>query len=487
MIYANSFSCFKTHTYRKKSTNVLPVLVCVISLTFSFVCLFTKNETYRYLFLLPLLHGLITIFFVNNYSNLGNHIIRAIILLLYFLRNVVCPFIMLASNFETMRVYFDGIAVLKSSLLLSYEYLFINFAMVLFLKKQNDCENKTIFVSHNESRLYKKPQTSFLLVVALITAFMILCLIIVPDIRTDFKSFWTTDSGELIVSFSSSKLDSYQAGSIKRLLYTFFTFFFTPMLIIWIAMGISFIRRKKGDTSIGALLSCALPVISTFFCKETSLLTIFTLLVLYFYIFKIYPKNKYKIIVLAGTMFMFVFVLMIVMRARESAYSGTSFLGSVSKLLNAYIPGIYNVSSLWAVEVPSKLSCLYMDIYSGIPLRSIIPPLINDSRLSDYFNESIGSGSQILPFIGQTFFYFGLFGPFVQTLFIKLSLYFETKMNQTDNKYMFVAMLTSGVIIGSGILIYDLTILVTYSTRIVLPIVLVAAFNKSYRRNILSC
>lgn len=464
----------------KSSFSLLDKSVYSFFIAFSLIsaiaCIVFPNEVFSSLLLLPLATFVILLVSPSLFHGLRNHLIRDAILFFYFVRNSVTPFFMALGNYSSLNVVFESIDVLKSVILLSFEYLCVTFFMI-FLENRSLKKYPNIT---NSSTLYLKGTKLFKIVVLLISLTMIACLIVVPDIKNSFKNMWTTNSQELITTFSN--IQDYSAGTISRLLYAFFCFFFTPMLIIWLGMLITFIRKVVGDNIIGALLSLVAALISTFFVSETSLLTIFTILVLGVYITLIFKKKRRFVLTLGCSAFFIVLFLMVSIRANTSVYgSDSNFFGTIAKTLNAYVPGVYNVSSMWGLSVPSKGISLYWDLYSGIPLRSLIPPLFSGQRLSDYFNSYIGSSIQILPLIGQTYFYLSFFGPIVQMLLVLLALHFENKMNKTTNCFKYIGYFSSGIIIGSAILIYDLTIIVTFLTRIVLPIILITSLNREKR------
>jgi hypothetical protein len=191
-----------------------------------------------------------------------------------------------------------------------------------------------------------------------------------------------------------------------------------------------------------------------------------------------YPKKKKIILVLLGLGAAAILILMITARAETYESTGDNAYAKFATFLNAYFPGVANVAVLHKLKVPSKWVTLYYDFYKGIPLQSLIPPLMDGQRLSDYFNAAINSTTQILPFAGQTVYYLGFFGPVVQVLVVALVMRFEQKARQARDNIEYLAYTTSMVLLAAGCTMYDVTILVAFALKTIVPFIILAKCKK---------
>ena len=487
----NTLSVTTTKKIRKPLS--FDLVIAAVFIAFSLVsmvlCVTHYSEVFSSLFLLPFFFCITCIVFINVFKDILHHLVRLSVIGLYFVRNSLTPLTMALGNYESLNITFESGDVVKAILLLSYETFVVFFFINLFVQKRSilrlakgnePCSFSRSISENGGADVSLKGGLLFKTAVLVLTVLMIACVIIVPDITKSYKNLWTTSTSELITTFSN--IQDYSPGTFHRILYSFFCFFFTPMLIVWLGMLITLVRRVLGDKKIGVILSAGIAMISTFFVSETSLLTVFTILILLVYTMKLFSKNKRFVKLFSGISLVLVFALMMGMRMTAGVYESGSFFGSLAKTLNAYIPGVYNVSGMWGVTVPNKFETFYLDIYTGIPLRSIIPPLVDGQRLSDHFNAQIGSTIQILPLIGQSFFYFYGFAPFVPCLLVWWALKMEEKMEKVRSCYYYLALFSSSIIIVSSVLIYDLSIIVTFSTRIVFPILLLSYLDeRKYR------
>jgi len=111
-------------------------------------------------------------------------------------------------------------------------------------------------------------------------------------------------------------------------------------------------------------------------------------------------------------------------------------------------------------------------------LQSLIPPIMEGQRLSEYFNAAINSTSQILPLTGQTVFYLGLLGPIVQVIIATLVMKCEKYAKKSKNNIEYLAYTTGVVILAAGCTMYDVTILVAFALKTIIPFILLAQCMK---------
>lgn len=428
------------------------------------------NKEFSFMFILPLGHSIAIFLAPNLFKDIKRNFVRLIIIGGYTVRNALTPLLIAIGGFHvtTIRIY-ETTAIAKAALLMSYETIVV-FLFADYIVRRQQWHNSIVDSEENSKRLVKyfPKNTLFNLVTLLLTLLMIVAYVAVPTIKDAYQNLWRAETQVIIQKFST--IEQYSAGTLSRIFYAFFLMFFSVLQIIWSVYLIRSIKRIFGEKFISIVLSFGVLFLNTLFVSETSAYTVFVLVLLFMYMLLLYPsKNKIISGVSIAGAVIILFVMIIARTATYRVGSGNS-LTSLATFINAYFPGIINVSVMWNVKVPSKLVSLYFDVYKGIPLQSLIPPLLSSGeRLSNYFNYAAGTSAQILPFVGQTYFYLSFIGPAIQCIFIYFALKWEYKSHYENNYIKYMALITGGVIYASGCTMYDLTILCAFTFKTIIP------------------
>jgi len=427
---------------------------------------------YYYMFLLPLGHCFLCIVCFDLFYKIEKSIGRLILLAGYTIRNVITPLFLCLGNYEITTIpTVSKESILWATVVMLYETVVVFVYLNYYTKKhKNDCV--ILAPSQNNENKF----SLYSLISLGITLIMLLALYMVPGIMSSYKNFWTTDESVIIQVFST--IQDYSSGSVERLLYAFFSMFFSIMQIIWSIKLIELIRTIFNQRIIGVILSFGVILLNTFWVSETSAYTVFVIVVLGLNVLKLYPKKKNFIIVATILGVAVILALMIIMRANTYDTGVDNVYGKLATFLNAYFPGVANVSVVQNLKVPSLFVTLYYDFYKGIPLQSLIPPIMEGQRLSEYFNAAINSTSQILPLTGQTVFYLGLLGPIVQVIIATLVMKCEKYAKKSKNNIEYLAYTTGVVILAAGCTMYDVTILVAFALKTIIPFILLAQCMK---------
>lgn len=473
MVYAMDIKCNNVNKqYRLgillKSIIVFSSFVVSIILAFNF----DKNDCFKYMFILPLVHSVVVLFSRQVFINIEKHISRLILVGGYTIRNIITPLFISLGGYEvsTIKVN-DSSDILFAALLMSFEtvivFLSINYESI----KQNKLEKSLTGMNETERMFFPK-NTVFSFASVLITLIMIIGVVKVPSIFDSYQNLWTAEDSVIRGTFST--ITSYSAGSVDRLLYAFFLMFFSVMQVVLSIYFIRLIRKIIGNNSFGIVMSYGIVFLNTLFVSETSAYTMFVLILLVMYMIKTFEHRKNSILFMAIVGLVIVLFLMIVVRTNTYHSIENNSIAKLATFLNAYFPGIVNVSVMPHVNVPSKLISFYFDIYKSIPLQSLIPSHVSGERLSNYFNYAAGTSAQILPFIGQTYFYFWLFGPIIQVIVVHFALKWELETKKTNNYIKYIAYLTASVIYSFGCTMYDLTIILAFTFKTVIPFIILA-------------
>ena len=106
-----------------------------------------------------------------------------------------------------------------------------------------------------------------------------------------------------------------------------------------------------------------------------------------------------------------------------------SLVSEISSFLQAYIPGLSNLTGVFRMSDIPKETTLFYDFYYMIPFRKTLFGIPGDFRSVIFFNNSNGVSSQIIPCIGQCYLYLGILGSFISAFPVWLSYWLSSKIN----------------------------------------------------------
>lgn len=461
--------------YPKRNTmgSIIQFSIVAVSFIVTLVLFFIPSDgSYDYMVFLPIGHCLLCFICFDLFYMVEKRIGCLLIIAGYTIRNVITPLVICLSGYRvTLVLNPSQESILWASLVMLYEsaavFLFLNY----YTKTHKyDGATYTQLEDNNNKGISLFSVASFG-----VTLIMIFALIEVPAIKDSYKSLWATEDSVMLQGFTTIK--DYTAGSFERLLYAFFAMFFSVMQIIWSIKLIEWTKKLFGQRIISVLLSFGVIFLNTLWVSETNAYTIFVIVILGLNILRMYPQKKKFVMFTLVTGAVGILILMVT--ARMNAEGGnTDNYSKLASLLNAYFPGVANVSILHDLEVPSKVASFYFDCYGGMPLTSLIPPIMSGRSLLSYFQSAIGSDSQILPFAGQTFYYFGMLGPVIQIIVVRFVMNFEEKAKTAKNNVEYLAYTTGMVLLAAGCTMYDISILVAFTLKTIVPFILLAKCKK---------
>ena len=439
------------------------------------------NSIYQWLFLLPLLHGVIILFNYNSFQKHKLSWTKCIVLFSYTIRNVVTPLFFALGGFNYVGIHTKKITtesdLIRATLLMSYETLIIFCGMSYYYNKIETKERMRLEIKNNkqvEKRIIPGGLTLYSLFCVIIVGILILSVAMVPSIRKTYKNMWSTDAISLISSAERSG-EEFVGGTLNRLLYSFFIMFFALMQILVIVQIIYWIKNRIKSKSIGIIVSILVSgAIITLFVSESTIMSIYLCIIVYIYTRDIYSEYKQKIDFFAGIGALTVILMLIIAKVTFWNVGNENFFTTSSSLFNAYFPGVFSISKTWYIETPGRIATLFTDIIDSFPLRSIIPNISNGQRLVTYFNIAANTDFQIIPFVTQVYYYFSFLGPFIQLFFVFCALKAESRMDSTDNYLLYVAYVTVIVLFGFGIVSRNITNILKLFWKIILPCFLLA-------------
>ena len=163
-----------------------------------------------------------------------------------------------------------------------------------------------------------------------------------------------------------------------------------------------------------------------------------------------------------------------------------SDLGPVLSLfLQSYFPGVYNLANVFSIETDiSKFHSLFSDFYTMIPFRNSVFGIEVDLNTSEIYNARNTIRGQIIPFIGEAFYYLGYLAFIVPILIIKGAFYYYTKANKTTNIFEFTIYIYITIFFAISPILYHDTILGSFFFTIAIPLLILLKFNNIYFKSL---
>lgn len=388
------------------------ILMTTILVTF-YTANFNTHYGYDYIWVLPLLYfvGSSLIFFKNfNKEN----IFISIIMIVLYLRYVLLSFLLVFTGFNVER---SNVPPLESSynqavVLMTIEGIAI-FSVLIFVV------SKVSFSWKNFNLISIKNYNIYFLFIC----FSIILFIIQP-------ALW----GKISFIVPQITGDNQETSLIGSL--TYFCLYVSKYLLIVLVTSKFYSLYIKSNSSIYIFFNYLFAVIFSLVIfghnRADFLIAFFAVL---FLLQMLYRKKAYIYNFFSVILAPVIIVIITQSRAAISADNNLPFLESMTSMLNAYLGGIYNV----AIAIETKeyfgefinLQNIIYDVFrSFLGLNIFIKNM--DAELTNHlFNYRIyGSGhvSQILPSVGQGYFYFGyILSPLFTILLILLAVYLMKK------------------------------------------------------------
>lgn len=405
-----------------KRTPLLISLIVIPLVCFFYVVLNWDSQYFKNLFLLPLFF----IFFVpvlnHRILTRGKSVFVFCFFSFCFLRYVVLPFLMTLSGYDGGRA---SIPPKQEStelaiIMMGYELLVCSI-ILFFVGKREPVRISSTFSSNNN------------MIYFLFVAFSLFLLILVPSVLKNINFIYAKDEFER--AFNSEgilyAIALYSALTAKSLLYCLMTIYCAN-------------RHNKSNRIIYLivnLIACLLNIVIYYGASRITIIA--TAVSSLIFMYALY-KNK-KIIIAASTVIVAVLVVVLISLTAARGIIYGSGAGTLADTISVYTGGPYNVAI--ALEVPSK----YPEVSTvGTFIYDFTRPIIGLGYLVDspdmhysvyYFNYRMTDGryfSQILPMIGQGFFYFGyLLAPLFSGLWIMIGMKLEKRANRTTHPELY--------------------------------------------------
>lgn len=417
--------------YKYSNTMFLTILLSVIIVIMSIVISQDphKIQTYEWLFLLPFSNAVI-LFLISPWSyRIYNNVAKTLIFILYLLRNVITPIFMYLGEYHTV-IGATGEEVKFAITLMIYETLIVFIILVTVDKVKFINQNYKL---SNKSKIKKLRVLKPLMI--LLTFFSIFALYKVPMLRDNFKSIFNSDEVANIANITNKEM---LVGGLNRIIYTsgqMIINFLRLLLSVWV---LGFMKKKTNNKITVTITILFLIGIQSLFITSQAIYIVYIVALIIIVASKLYPNilNTLKKII---PLFVLIFISTLFVTKLKINDNVLSTNEILSASFQAYLPGVTNNAGILNIPSHEKISYLLGDIYYTIPFRNSIFGF-NIVDLSNAFNVYNGVNGQILPLLGQSYYYFGfILAPLLPAVFVIGAIWAYMKANYAKDLFRYSA------------------------------------------------
>lgn len=449
-------------------SKLILLIMFLVSIIVSILILIQNNkpEEYELLFIMPLVFAIIVLTFLSFKKNITNSIVKTILFCGYFLRATITPFIMMIGDYSSKVANMSVFENMDNSIILICYEMIIVFSILFINKSDKDKKgfiNKYSDFKINTRRLAVCVGTLGIITIVLITLY--------PSLKNLYGFFLFYNEEETTIH---DKIISGLVTTLPSLVYPIFKLVVDILRELIPIILIILVKNKlKTRERTSLILSIAIICFSIIFMSDDKAVSIYlaiALILIMGYLYPKYIKKIIKITIASGI------VLMVVMMAKDSSISNEKTIANqLSDTLQAYFNGPSNVAVALNLT-PYNIKRLPIDTGKSI---TIVAYFFRNYKsiaylfYAEYYGVS-GRTSQIIPLIGQGYYYFGyLLAPLLHIFIVMLALYMEKRANKTKsilNKYIF---LMACIILSITPIAYNWVILVNLFTSLIIPILII--------------
>lgn len=424
----------------------------------------SRPDHYKYLWVLPLTFGIFIFLYSLLSKRLTENISTLAVIGVFSIRNILTPMMMYIGSYSGMFNLINQENVNKGIALMLYEsvVLIIYAAYVLPKFSQQEKKDSEMLLASNRN----EGVVFFLFVIFILGMRML---------RPDFFSGYTNILGQTSIRLNTA------AESAQGSLFTLFTIIL-PIAYLYIAVYLLKVvnRQNIGLPAIKEIINLIIICIPFLFMNNSDGFTLVSIVSLAIISHRSGGINRRMLFVVFGigglTVFLYILLLTASLSFGASNFTTTMQL---SRSFQAYFPGVCNFSGYFNIGQYDKLETLFYDIYSAIPFRNTLFGISGDKRLVVLYTKENNAVSQIIPCVCQLHYYFWLFAPFVECLFIKGAIKAYSKATKCYNAYTSYAYVMLFAYFTLTPIMYNTTIFLTRFLSTVLPLLLFSFIFKN--------
>lgn len=454
---------------KKKRFQEVLLIVLVITSVICSICILmdtTKPEYYYLLFLVPLTFGMSQLCSYKLYNIIPDNIAVLIIIVLFFCKMVISPFLMYIGNYESTITINLQYNTDKACLLVCYEALAIFIGLDMFRKKQYGQNVKEV------EYINKKGKKLYILIVIVVIIVLSICYKITPQLSLMYRTIFNMNDQFFTNQEDSYIIDQYGNTFIKKLSLVVGMYLMRAAILVVPAVTIILLSQIKKRYMIIKIISYFLCIIPLFFIGGAiarSLIYIVCLILLRNYLFDI--KNSNKKIFIIGGLCIIAILYWWVFNAQNHPYD--SMAGYLSGRFSSYFSGVNIVSGVFNLpnEVKYKMMYFLYDFTTTLPFGNTIFATKNIT-IQPFFNLYNNSYGQIPPTIGMGYYYFGpILAPIYSVIFSYIAFRNGEKIRLKNirNPFQYIRLLYAVFVFSMGMTMYNIEITMTNTFCLIIP------------------
>lgn len=447
--------------FTKGKLNIALLIVFLItasSILIGILTIFGSNASsqYPYLFILPFAFAFLNILFINIYSDFTKNYAIMIIIIVHFIRSVLSILILFFADYKSVfiarlipNMYYN---MPKTIILLVFELIAIYLG--IYLAKRNKKKENPQTLDINKKLDYFSIVTFILVLIA------ILLWVSLPQIRVQYFTIFSKNMGSFSIEEQLSGNGFIRIISTLGIVLIETLKLFIPNYIIVI------LRKKIGQNKLGILLSLPMIFVQFLFITNTIMLSVVFALVSFFLLIRLYPKNKSTVFVILLCGIVLTTYTIFINKLFSSTGIETIQIVLLSDFVQAYFPGFQNLSGVLNISNGNRITSFMADIFYAVPFKNSISTIIGYDEFYNYystvlFNKSNGIYSQIIPFIGQMYYYFGIFAPVFSGFIAYKAVRLGYEVNKDSNIWLYVWRVYVLIILSVSTALYNMSIMLT--------------------------
>lgn len=475
----NSRSSVRTKAPGSSSWFLLLAAVCVMSLiTCAIILMSNAPYGYRNMAFLPLSFLFVSVMYSRLYLEIHKNIAVLLILVGYFIRDVATPLALALGNYTTVFPKLSSENINTAIFLMMYEVVIVFTGIHLYLLFKRRSKGTIRIADSFAAQTWS--YRSFNAVLLLCVLFCIGVFLYIPEIGGLYKPIFGNSQGIASINYTADQIAL--RGSLRRVLFTLFTYVLSFIRYVIPAYFIYVIYKKKGDSLKGIILSVPFLVLPFLVVGTTNIEPFLGLLLNMVLVKRLYPRNSQHLtrafLILGGSLVISIFGAKMHLIGQSTGNSGFE---SLSEVLCAYFPGVGNAAATYNIVDINPLKTLFYDFYSTIPFRGSLFGLAGVS-LAGLFNESNGIGGNIIPCVSYAEHYLGFaIAPLVPMSMAVLSLVMHDRAENTNEYWQYFYFVFAMIFLAIAPNMYNSVIYLSWAFGVFLPLLVLTKFIERRR------
>lgn len=423
----------------------------------------TVDSNYYLTFLLPLTFAFCFACSVNINKYFGNKIVYTIIIIGFFIRNVLLPLFMSMSEYNIWLGYYNT-SISMAEIERAYPiaiYLMCIEQLSVFIYLNRSYKYGENF-NYKDTRVRLKKEKTILgedflyyLVVFSLLGIVVACIVAYPSLKKYLKFIWT-------INVNARDLDV--KGNASFAVYRIFLWFVDMLQFLIPITLVSWIERSRFTRKVRLFLLLLVIAMTVCITTDNNVLSILYAILLLVY----YTKSNNKSVVL---MFGIGVIAIITINGLLSKtllvnINGKREFTILTGMLNAYFNGPYNVAIGVMISDKVNIMTFFGDILNSIPFFPVFfGQMITSPQQFNWIVKGEGTGvTKIIPLISQGSIYFTpIFAPLLTVLVVSIARKYEKRaryytriFNRISSSYLSIFCAITPFLYNANILIKNL-------------------------------